>query len=676
MDQSGIHIYEDTPPPTWADIWHTIPEPCFVVDRHMRLVRITAPFCELVGRSEDELRGNRLDDVAPTWMLPIATRLLEEAPSERDVSGEMVRPAGPHGGAYRLRLQVRGLLHGNFFNGALCMLTPLQPPQGNKGSHEVTCPSPSWAEEVLDLVDHVFLWRYDARTQRVLRITGGAYRMLGHPLATWMEPEHDGFPFLADSCRSRFVQAVHATQVLGIPQTLEHDMRTIDGHIIPVATTLRTDNRAGSGTGSLLGVSLSLASIHTARKSPTDERMESCLTLLREQLLAEIPMTEIVADTTHHIAETLHVEWVEVAQRHAADDRIRLRASGGPSMRRSGDTGRTPESLPLPHDGLHATTLRSRMPLFMPDFSQEGRFTIPEYLHHLGVTNGVSLPIVGKERTWGILGVYSSSPRNLNQGEVQFLLSTARLLATGWEHEEQKAGHQKHIQSLEVNYEVAVFGSHELNNLLSAMHLQLQLLGHERGTLSRDERLERVRSSFTRQLARLRSFSEVMVEVSRLHANRLSLARSHVDLARLTRETVTNHAQRTRIPLQLKVDASPTGQWDRKRLGLMLDRLLRCAVSLRPTGPISIGVCEEHERGLVGVRIPGASIPVEQLSTLHNLHAVLPDRRQTALALDLFLIQTLATLHGGRFDMAEHNPGEVYLSLSLPCETTSPQAER
>ncbi|QBQ54203.1 histidine kinase dimerization/phospho-acceptor domain-containing protein [Nitrosococcus wardiae] len=99
--------------------------------------------------------------------------------------------------------------------------------------------------------------------------------------------------------------------------------------------------------------------------------------------------------------------------------------------------------------------------------------------------SGVSLIIPGRERPFGILGVYIPQPRNFSH-DLCFLQTMATLLATGIER--QRAEEQTQLQQAELAHmarlglasELTAGLAHELNQPLTAIttnaHTCLQLL--------------------------------------------------------------------------------------------------------------------------------------------------------------------------------------------------------
>ncbi|NOS68373.1 MAG: response regulator, partial [Verrucomicrobia bacterium] len=68
-------------------------------------------------------------------------------------------------------------------------------------------------------------------------------------------------------------------------------------------------------------------------------------------------------------------------------------------------------------------------PLVVKDYREERRFKISPLLLEHGILSGVTVPIAPRQRTFGVLGVYSSKPRVFTNEEVHFLISAATALA-------------------------------------------------------------------------------------------------------------------------------------------------------------------------------------------------------------------------------------------------------
>jgi diguanylate cyclase (GGDEF)-like protein/PAS domain S-box-containing protein len=77
------------------------------------------------------------------------------------------------------------------------------------------------------------------------------------------------------------------------------------------------------------------------------------------------------------------------------------------------------------HNSLLRFTLGSPEPLVFDNLSAEPRFEGRHWLDHHGVEAGVSLQVPGRDRTYGVLNVYSDVRRHFAEDEIEFLSAIA-----------------------------------------------------------------------------------------------------------------------------------------------------------------------------------------------------------------------------------------------------------
>jgi signal transduction histidine kinase len=80
-------------------------------------------------------------------------------------------------------------------------------------------------------------------------------------------------------------------------------------------------------------------------------------------------------------------------------------------------------------------TLMVNEPVTVFDLMSETRFTGSPLLHEHGVVSGMSVPISGKERPFGVLGVHTKHRRIFTLDDTNFLLSVANVLASAIERQ-------------------------------------------------------------------------------------------------------------------------------------------------------------------------------------------------------------------------------------------------
>jgi diguanylate cyclase (GGDEF)-like protein len=84
--------------------------------------------------------------------------------------------------------------------------------------------------------------------------------------------------------------------------------------------------------------------------------------------------------------------------------------------------------------GSHAgTALDAGVPVIVPDWTVEDRFSMPPAVRALGAASSLAVLIDGKDRPFGVLDVHSSEPRRFGPKDVPFLEASANVLADAFE---------------------------------------------------------------------------------------------------------------------------------------------------------------------------------------------------------------------------------------------------
>ncbi len=149
------------------------------------------------------------------------------------------------------------------------------------------------------------------------------------------------------------------------------------------------------------------------RQGCFDDFMKTTVTLVAEAL--SLPMVKILAfaDQADHLKLLAGVGWADG-----------LAGNAQVGIDRESQAGFT-----LTHDG----------PVIVEDLRSETRFSGPPLLHEHGVRSGMSVTIPGVgARPFGVLGVHSDQLRQFDDGEVDYLVAVANLIASCHRQEEAR----------------------------------------------------------------------------------------------------------------------------------------------------------------------------------------------------------------------------------------------
>jgi CheY-like chemotaxis protein len=216
--------------------------------------------------------------------------------------------------------------------------------------------------------------------------------------------------------------------------------------------------------------------------------------------------------------------------------------------------------------------------------------------------------------------------------------------------------------------------AHELRTPLTPLSMYLQSIERRlaRGQVVEGELVTKAR----RQVERLSSLVEDLLDVSRLESRRMHLGSVEVDLSVLVDAVVADFRAQThnhdivfhRAPAPVLVEG------DQERLEQVLVNLLQNALKYSPQGGhILVTVGHAGTQARVSVQDPGIGIPKDEQPKLFQRFfraANATTRNYSGLGIGLFVSHEIVERHGGRFevqsDVGAGSTFTFYLPLSTP----------
>jgi PAS domain S-box-containing protein len=193
--------------------------------------------------------------------------------------------------------------------------------------------------------------------------------------------------------------------------------------------------------------------------------------------------------------------------------------------------------------------------------------------------------------------------------------------------------------------------AHELNTPLTPIRVQLHLLEEDKGLSARQQQAV---SIVARNVARLQSLVENMLEYARFESNQVELKPARMDLAEAIRQAAQDYAEAARqqdVLLRLHVEGPLQVHADSRRIMQVLSNLLSNALKYTPAGGrVDVHARIQDGRAYVSVEDTGVGFDANKAGMLFHPFARLPNRlsgKATGHGLGLHICRQIVTMHGG-----------------------------
>ncbi|MFP2912332.1 ATP-binding protein [Pyxidicoccus sp. 3LFB2] len=224
--------------------------------------------------------------------------------------------------------------------------------------------------------------------------------------------------------------------------------------------------------------------------------------------------------------------------------------------------------------------------------------------------------------------------------------------------------------------------AHELRTPLTSMRLHLQLLQRQVGAALPElaAQLAPRTQVLERQLGRLGSLVNTLLDVSRLAAGKLSLEPRELDLAQLVRQMADAFAEefnRAGSTLSLHVDGPLLGSWDPLRVEQVLVNLLSNAAKYGAGRPVEVSLAGEGHTAVLAVKDHGIGISEDGMARLFGkFERAVSERHYGGLGLGLYITRQIVEAMGGSITVrSAQGQGSTFI-LRLPTQPQPPVQAR
>ncbi|NRD48316.1 response regulator [Corallococcus exiguus] len=370
------------------------------------------------------------------------------------------------------------------------------------------------------------------------------------------------------------------------------------------------------------------------------------------------------------------VDWCAFFLQDPDQGGLRLVALAHPDAERRAHAWKLDQRFPLDPQAAAgpAYVLRTGQPEFMPDVRKRPEPITRDVAHQraiegLGLRSVVNVALPGNDGRLGVLSMGTLGERTLAPVDLSLAQELAR--RTGLVLENARL-FQEAREAVRLRDEFLTVAAHELRTPLTTLRLQLGTLLQrtEAHKLEPDvvTRLERS----VRQVRRLGTLVEGLLDVSQLSSGELSLMPERFDLEELVSEVLDRYQAEARAA-GCELRQSPRrglwGTWDRLRVDQAVAALISNALKFGPGRPVEVDVGREGSFARIQVRDRGIGVPVDQVERIfERFGRAVSSHSYGGLGLGLYLARRAAEAHGGRA-WAEPAAGEgARFTLELPLE--------
>ncbi len=273
--------------------------------------------------------------------------------------------------------------------------------------------------------------------------------------------------------------------------------------------------------------------------------------------------------------------------------------------------------------------------------------------------SAVVAALVAGGEALGILAVASADPaRRYGAADRVLVGEVARRTALAIAHARLLRDARAAARAREEFLQVA---SHELRGPLGTLRLGVQLLlRDQRGGPATKPSEPRLRM-IGRQADRLVRLADALLDVSRITAGRLVLAREEADLAALVREVAgryTEEASDAGCALTCDAPGPVRCPFDAARIEQVLSNLVSNALKYGQGKPVHVSIAASSASARVTVADRGIGIaPADQERIFGRFERAVSGRHYSGLGLGLWIVQQIVAAHGGSIGV-ESTPGQ------------------
>lgn len=428
----------------------------------------------------------------------------------------------------------------------------------------------------------------------------------------------------------------------------EFELRRKDGSVVPV------EIRGSAFKQYLFAIVRDITErkrVEEAHKVRAEQ--EAAVARIAELSLKGVGIQELMKKTVKLAAKALNVELCKILWLDKSKKSLKLVAGVG---WKKGFMGKA--TVGVGHDSQAGYTIEKRRPVVVEDLRKEKRFSPPSLLYEHGAISGISVPMIYKNKVYGVMGVHSKKPRKFTQMEVDFLQSIANVLTTAIARREAEKKLQLYTAELERSNKLKDLFTdimrHDLQNPISVIKGMSELLKEEKASKEVMKGLNVIDKNAEKLLEMIRDASKL----AKLGAiDELKFEKK--DLWKMLEDVASNMG----ILLDekgMKVVFDKKGECYAEIHSFMEDvfaNIISNAIKYgREKTEIVIGIEDTGESWKISISDKGEGVPDEYKEVIFNRFTRMPKKGVKGTGLGLAIVKRIVELHKGKV-WVEDNPG-------------------
>ncbi|XXT18444.1 HAMP domain-containing sensor histidine kinase [Sorangium sp. So ce429] len=226
--------------------------------------------------------------------------------------------------------------------------------------------------------------------------------------------------------------------------------------------------------------------------------------------------------------------------------------------------------------------------------------------------------------------------------------------------------------------------AHELRSPLNALMLTIHRLKLRIPADGSFPEFDRLVDMSQRQIDRLTSLVQNLLDVTRIRARRLELEFASKDLLQIVRdaaEEAIEHARAAGTPVRIEAREPVFGLWDGARIEQVVQNLLTNALKYGGGSPIEVSLARDGAMARLTVRDHGPGIAAEDRDRVFEpFQRIASTYKSQSLGLGLYIVREIVQAHGGSIVIESPESGGAAFVVRLPIaqqqssETSAEQA--